>query len=57
MSDASLFLTGRFLTSYEDAQQAINSGNLDKAKRIIDSLDEGKKRKITEVCHLDIWEI
>ena len=36
------------------AQQAINNGNLDAAKKVIDKLDSGKKRKISEVCHLDI---
>jgi TonB family protein len=54
MSDAQLVLTGKFKSSYEEAQQAIANDNLEKAKKVIDELDASKKRKISEVCHLDI---
>lgn len=54
MSDANPVLTGKFRSSYQEAQDAINNGSLESAKKIIDKLDSGKKRKISEVCHLDI---
>ena len=43
-----------FLNTYEDASKALDDHDLDLAKSLIDKLDAEEKRKLAEVCYLDM---
>ena len=54
MTNSNVEVTGSFRSNYEKANTAILGGDLSGAKSIIDKLDSGKKKRLSEVCHLDI---
>lgn len=54
ISDSEGGVSRRFHGTFEKASKAIDYGDLATAKKLIDELDESKKRLLAEVCYLDL---
>lgn len=54
MNNSSGGVSNTFLTIYKKASDAIENQDLELAKNLIDELDANRKRRLAEVCYLDM---